>query len=63
MQFGTLTWTSPQVPGPITWRAGNGTSSQASGVLPVAGPWSVHAELVLAGGGILVVDGKVTLSG
>lgn len=60
---GDVEWTSARIKEPITWVVrGSGTKAAAKGVLPTAGTWKFTATLE-NGSQVLVVTGKVTISG
>lgn len=59
---GEVTWTSAAVSEPITWSVSRkGRSSVATGVLPLAGVWTMKASLVRADNSIVVTSGTATL--
>jgi len=58
---GTVMWRGPGVGEPLVWQLkGNGSKATATGVLPIAGPWTFEADLSNADS-VLIPRGTVTL--
>jgi copper transport protein len=59
---GEVMWTSPSLPGSLTWPVrAKGKMSEASGVLPFPGEWTMRATLIKAKGAVVVTTGAATL--
>ncbi len=59
---GEVVWTNPALPEPIIWKVtGSGRTASATGVLPVAGTWTMTADLVGKDYSIVVVKGSVAI--
>lgn len=60
---GEVVWTSPSIDGSLTWSVrARGKVSEASGVLPFAGAWTMRATLVSAKGSVVITSGTATLN-
>ncbi len=60
---GEVVWTSPSMTGSLTWPVhAKGKSSQATGVLPFAGAWTMKATLINAKGALVITSGTATLT-
>lgn len=59
---GEVEWTNPALPEPLTWAVtGSGRSATATGVLPVAGTWTMTADLVGKDYAIVVLKASVVI--
>jgi methionine-rich copper-binding protein CopC len=59
---GEVVWTSPNLKGSLTWHVhARGMKSEATGVLPFPGAWSMKATLVSAKGALVITSGTATL--
>jgi hypothetical protein len=59
---GEVEWTNPRLLEPITWHVvGAGRTSSASGVLPVAGTWTMTATLEGKDYSIVVIKGSTVI--
>ncbi|MDI1290281.1 MAG: copper resistance protein CopC [bacterium] len=59
---GEVEWTNPALPGTITWKVvGAGRTSSATGVLPIAGTWTMTANLVGKDYSIVVLKGSTSV--
>jgi methionine-rich copper-binding protein CopC len=62
LSAGEVSWTTATMSEPMTWSVSRkGRSSVATGVLPLAGVWTMKASLVRADNSIVVTTGTVTL--
>lgn len=60
---GEVVWTSPSINGSLTWPVrARGKTSEASGVLPFAGAWTMQATLVSTKGSVVITSGTATLT-
>jgi methionine-rich copper-binding protein CopC len=60
---GEVIWTSPEFNGSLSWPVrARGKVSEASGVLPFAGAWTMRATLVSAKGSVVITSGTTTLN-
>lgn len=60
---GEVIWTSPDFNGSLSWPVrARGKVSEASGVLPFAGAWTMRATLVSAKGSVVITSGTATLN-
>lgn len=60
---GEVVWTSPGIDGLLSWPVrARGKASDASGVLPFAGVWTMRATLVSAKGSVVITSGTATLN-
>lgn len=60
---GDVVWTSPALKGSLTWPVhAKGRSSQATGVLPFAGAWTMKATLISAKGALVITTGTARLT-
>ena len=60
---GEVIWTSPSLQGSLTWPVhARGKASEASGVLPFAGDWTMRATLISAKGALVITTGTATLT-
>ncbi len=60
---GEVVWTSPSMTGSLTWPVhAKGKSSQATGVLPFAGSWTMKATLISTKGALVITTGTATLT-
>jgi methionine-rich copper-binding protein CopC len=59
---GEVMWTSPSLKGSLTWPVhAQGKTSQALGVLPFAGSWTMQATLISSKGALVITTGTATL--
>ena len=62
LSAGEVSWTSATVSEPITWSVSRkGRSSVATGVIPLAGVWTMKASLVRADNSVVVTTATITL--
>jgi hypothetical protein len=60
---GEVIWTSPSLKGSLSWPVrARGKASEASGVLPFPGAWTMRATLVSAKGSVVITSGTATLN-
>lgn len=60
---GEVIWTSPSLKGSLSWPVrARGKASEASGVLPFAGAWTMRATLVSTKGSVVITSGTATLN-
>lgn len=60
---GEVIWTSPNLKGSLSWPVhARGKNSEARGVLPFAGAWTMRATLVSAKGALVITTGTATLT-
>ncbi len=60
---GEVIWTSPSLQGSLTWPVhARGKTSEASGVLPFSGAWTMRATLISAKGALVITTGTATLT-